>query len=964
MSTDRWRLLSTWHNAWLVAGPEDQERLRAEFVIEHPELAAQADALAAASARLPGFLETPALMLAARDLASQDALLGADRLVGPYRIVELLARGGMGDVYRATDVRLRRDVALKLLAHSAQDHPQRVERFLQESRLTAALDHVNIVKVFDVGVVDGRPYLVAELLDGETLGARLQRGALGAAEARRIARDVSAGLVAAHAAGLVHRDLKPDNVFLTHSGVTKILDFGIAKPTAEADAEDRVATLAGVMFGTPGYLAPEQIRGGAVDGRTDLFALGAMLYEMLTGRPPFARELTIDTLHAVLHTAALDLPALPDSASDLAPVVMRLLEKAPDRRFQSAADVEWILAQGLLRAHDRPAAARTEDSAAVDLPGANRAQPRRSRTMVSAVVATAGMILVLTGWAMWSRPGTIDRGELPARFLMAPPQDNRFGSDPERTHLAFSPDGSQLAFIARSSEGGAPRIWLRPVAEVDARPIGGTDGARSLFWSPDGRSLAFFAGNTLQRLDLPAGVPVRVCAVDEVIGLTGTWGGDGRILIGSVRGDVIQEVSAGTDSPASLIHADRSIGEARVNWPWFLPDGRQFLYQSRRRDGTGWVMLGERGRPARPLLPAVSNAQWIDPDLVVFVRDGTLLAQRVDLAGARTVGEPVPIAGPITYIYSTGRAEFTAAWSGRIAYASRSDTSRLVWRDRQGASIEEIGTPGNYQSIRIASDGGRVVFERYREGLGTPDVWALDLVRGGETRLTTDFASETNPILLGDGASLVFMADRNGNPPNVFRKSLMTGQEAPLAPATQMQAPDDVSPDGSTLAFEQRTARGNYDILAASLAGAGTPTVLLGSSFDETGLRFSPDGRAVAFISDESGRYDVYVAPFPAMAPKLLVSSDGGRAPRWNPRGGELLYLTGDERVMAVPVTTTPALALGASKRLFSLPKGQSWIDFAMSVDGRRFLSIESVSRGDEQPLTIVLGSAGGPTRR
>jgi hypothetical protein len=357
--------------------------------------------------------------------------------------------------------------------------------------------------------------------------------------------------------------------------------------------------------------------------------------------------------------------------------------------------------------------------------------------MVAATVATAGVVLLLTGWATWARPDTTDRGEAPARFLMAPPQDHRFGSGAERTHLAFSPDGSQLAFIARSSNGGVPRIWVRPIAEVDARPIAGTDGARSLFWSPDGRSLAFFAGNTLQRLVLPAGVPVRVCVVDEVIGLTGTWGADGTILIGSVRGDVIQEVPAGADRPAALLQPDSSLGEVRVNWPWFLPDGRRFLYQSRRRDGTGWVMLGERGRPSRPLMAAVSNAQWMDPDLVVFVRDGTLLAQRVDLVSAHSVGEPVPIAGPVTYIYSTARAEFTASRSGHIAYASRSDSSRLVWRDRQGANIEEIGTPGNYQSIRLASDGSRVLFERFREGLGTPDVWALDLVRGGETRLTT-----------------------------------------------------------------------------------------------------------------------------------------------------------------------------------------------------------------------------------
>ena len=344
MSSDRWQLLSEWHNAWLAAGADDRDRLRREFVEGHPDLAAQADALASAGAELGGFLETPALALAARDLAQDDPLLAVETRVGPYRIVGLMARGGMGDVYRATDVRLQRDVALKLLAHAGTDDTQRIERFLQEARVTAALDHVNIVKVFDVGVLDGRPYLVAELLDGETVRARLGRGPLAAEDATRIAGHVAAGLVVAHAAGLVHRDLKPDNVFLTRSGVTKILDFGIAKLADGPAMADGLATLTGVLLGTAGYLAPEQIRGDAVDGRTDLFALGSMLFEMSTGRRAFAREHTIDTLHAILHDDPPDLLPAAGVSADLAAIVMRLLEKSPAARFQSAADLERALA--------------------------------------------------------------------------------------------------------------------------------------------------------------------------------------------------------------------------------------------------------------------------------------------------------------------------------------------------------------------------------------------------------------------------------------------------------------------------------------------------------------------------------------------------------------------------------------------------------------------------------------------
>jgi TolB-like protein/tetratricopeptide (TPR) repeat protein len=339
MITERWNRLSDWHNAWLAADAAERERLRDQLALDDPALAAEADELAAASADLPGFLETPAFVLSAPELARDDARLAADTMVGPYRVVALLARGGMGDVYRATDERLRRDVALKVLAPDGAD-PHRVERFVQEARVTASLDHPNIVRLYDVGLVDDRPYLVAELLDGETLRARIERGALAVEEVLRIGTDVARGLVAAHAAGSVHRDLKPENIFLTRGGVPKILDFGIAKLSRDDATPDGLSTLTGFVLGTAGYLAPEQIRGGDVDGRADLFALGAILFEMLTGQRAFARGHTVDTLHAILHEPP---PALLEKRADvpaaLAAIVARLLEKAPEARLQSAPDL-------------------------------------------------------------------------------------------------------------------------------------------------------------------------------------------------------------------------------------------------------------------------------------------------------------------------------------------------------------------------------------------------------------------------------------------------------------------------------------------------------------------------------------------------------------------------------------------------------------------------------------------------
>ena len=342
MSTEPWRILSDWHNTWLATPADRRDELRAFFATEHPALLQMADELAASSGAVDGFLETPAMVLAARDLAQDEPPLPDGTLVGPYRIAALLARGGMGDVYRATDPRLGRDVALKVLTNAERGDGHAVERFLQEARTTASLDHANIVKVFDVGMSNGRPYLISELLDGETLRAPIGRGPGALPGARRLAAALASGLVAAHARGLVHRDLKPENIFLTRSGTAKILDFGIAKLAQDPALPRGLATLTGVVLGTAGYLAPEQVKGDPVDARTDLFALGSILFEVITGQRAFAREHTIDTFHAIVHD---DPPDLLPRGTALTAIVRRLLAKAPDARFQSAADLLWALEQ-------------------------------------------------------------------------------------------------------------------------------------------------------------------------------------------------------------------------------------------------------------------------------------------------------------------------------------------------------------------------------------------------------------------------------------------------------------------------------------------------------------------------------------------------------------------------------------------------------------------------------------------
>ena len=406
MNAKTWQQLSTWHNAWLAADPVERADFRSRLAEEQPELVSHADELVAASTVLHDFLETPAFVLAAQHLAAEEPTLAAGTVVGPYCVVSLLARGGMGDVYRATDPRLRRDVALKVLACTDAIDGRRVERFLQEARLTAALDHPNIVKIYDVGVFHDRPYLVAELLEGETLRARIGSGPIPPAAAVKIGAELARGLAAAHAAGLIHRDLKPENIFLTRSGVTKILDFGIAKLVQDEAARESPATMTGVLLGTAGYLAPEQIRGDTADGRADLFALGSMLFETLTGVRAFARAHTVDTLHAIMHDPV---PALLDDREDVSPalraIVGRLLEKNPADRFQSASDVVWALEQS------------AGDSSAVTVPRAlrhARPWPRRSLLWPGFVAAIVG---ALVGVAWWSASASARTG---ARLIAHP----------------------------------------------------------------------------------------------------------------------------------------------------------------------------------------------------------------------------------------------------------------------------------------------------------------------------------------------------------------------------------------------------------------------------------------------------------------------------------------------------------------------------------------------------------------
>ena len=935
---DRWQDISRLYHAALAREAPERATFLAEACAGDEALREEVELLLAHDAGPASFLGAPAMDVAAHAMTedSGQSLIGRD--IGSYHILGLLGAGGMGEVYRARDTKLGREVAIKILPAEFATDPDRLARFGREARLLASLNHPNIATIH--GIESGA--LVMELVDGPTLA---ERGKIAPPEALAIARQIADALEAAHERGIVHRDLKPANVKLTTGGAVKVLDFGLAKlgpgESGGPGGEHLISgTREGAILGTAAYMSPEQARGLPIDKRTDIWAFGCVLYEMLTGRRAFEGGTLSDVMARVLELEP-DWSALPASTPlRVGDLLRRCLQKDSKLRLRDIGDARFEL---------------SPDAATVG-PTSRGFDRRPKATVITlASVAAIGVAAVMAiGWYRSVAPVP----SVPAvRFAVPPPAGGRFAGNVERTFLSLSPDGSQLAFVA--GVGSNPsQVWLRPISALEARPIPGTEGAQSVFWAPDSRSFGFFAGNKLKRADVSGSAVVPICDASEG-GMYGTWGEDGQILFASVVGEAVFRVSTAGGTPVPEITRDLSRDEVRVNWPWFLPDGKRFLYLSRSKDGSGRIMLAEPGKAPRPLVSAISNPQWVEPDILIFAHDGTIVGQRVDLSQARATGEPVAIAGPIDHFFSTGRAMFTASRNGVLAYHSHQDSDRLVWVDRAGQALGAIGVDGFYRSVRLSPDGQTVLFDRrYPTPAGTLDVLTFRLDRNLETRLTSDPGSEGFPVWMPGGRGVVFMADRGGAP-HLFRIDIATGADDELLPPWRFQQPEDISAAGDII-FTERTARGNYDVRV--LRGGARPVTsdVFTSAFDEQQPRLSPDNRAIAFSTNESGRYELYVTSFPPKGAKVSVSADGALAPRWAPDGRELFYLSADGRLMVVPVRTQPTLDVGAPMPLFALTAAARWKDFDVARDGKKFLAIVPQSRANEQPLTVVVNWTAG----
>ena len=862
--------------------------------------------------------------------------------LGPYEVLSPLGHGGMGEVYKARDTRLDRQVAIKVLRSDLAASTESRDRFEREAWAISRLSHPRVCALYDVGHVGDRFYLVMELIEGEALSARSAKGPMPIAEVLRIGAEIADALHAAHRQGIVHRDLKPANVMITSAGV-KLVDFGLAKGVEGAPVTDPAGdpltagaplTAEGAWLGTAPYMAPEQLLGRPVDARTDMFAFGAVLFELVAGRRAFAGATAPAIVSAIIHE---DPPPVSSVRPDVPPALDRLiaecLAKDPDRRWQNAHDASLQLA-----------AIQARQESVTIAPGSAR------RTLLVGALAAA-VIGMAVGWGL--RPG--DRGAPPVarvELQIIPPERTTFSHSYDAVTFAVSPDGTELAFVS-SEPKGVRRAWIRSLTALSSKPIAGTDGATSVFWAPDGQSVGFFASGVLKRADLVSGVAVPIGDVRERGTMTATWSPAGEILFASAEGDAIFTVSTSGGPASPLVTPDRSHGEARLLFPSFLPDGRRYLYLLRLLDGGAWIMLGEAGRPARRLLEAHSNVTFVDPGFLVFSREGTLVAQRVNPDDWTPVGESIAVASSVRFFLATGSASFSASRSGVIVYQSDRDRSHLAWVDRSGREMEAVGSPAEGLDVRISPDGRTALLTRALPSTGTLDIWSLDLGRGTETRLTLDdVGTETYPVLLPGGQEVIFSTPR-GNAPRLVRKNLITSQESVMVPGVRFQIADDISPDGRLLAFNERTDRGTTNLFTLPLSGAATPSALRSSPFFEFGLRFSPDGHYYSFVSNESGRPEVYLAPMSG-GTKVPVSKGGASTARWSRDGGELFYLSTDRRLMAVPVRTSPSLELGTPVPLFALDD-RSWSDFDVSPDGRRFLALIPDLVADEQPLKAIL---------
>ncbi|MFN7985395.1 MAG: protein kinase [Vicinamibacterales bacterium] len=879
--------------------------------------------------------------------------------LGHYDVVSLLGSGGMGEVYRARDTRpaLAREVAIKVLSGAASEDESR-RRFEGEARATGALNHPNILAIYDVGTHDGLLYLVEELVDGTTLREVLSKGPLPLRKAVDYGRAIAQGLAAAHAKNIIHRDLKPENVMVTRDGRLKILDFGLAKlhqPGHASDASTQThQTGPGTILGTVSYMSPEQVRGQVLDARSDLFSLGVLLYEMVSGRRPFSGETAPDTQAAILNADPPELPVDGACPPSLEAVIRRCLEKVPDQRFQTASDLQFALGALL----------SGKGAAVAALPSPAPRQRLRAWHAAALTTLALGTGVGIGGMRL---PRGSERPHVPTRLSVEVPSDVRIGGgssavSPARI-LALSPDGRTVAFSATGNDG-LTRIWVRSLDNEGIRPLPDSEDATFPFWSPDGKSVAFYARAALRRIDLGGERAATICQVTA--NLAGaTWGTSGDILFSTIApGTPIMRVSADGGQPSPVMDVQQSSGETRQLSPFLLPDGDHFLFLSvgtpTDPSGASGLFVGSMSRRDRKKLqPVGSNAQFTQGHL--FFLDGqTLKSQPFDVQQLELTGQPTVVAEAV----STGgpalvRGAFSASRAGTLAFlhGNSQATTSLTWVNRSGNPLGTVGQPGGYEELELSPDGRRAAVSLRDPATGNIDIWLVDTISGTPTRFTFEPGEDRSPVWSPDGSRLAYLSRRAGGGGIYVKASSGVGNESQLLPFSDtVLGPLAWHTNANALLIASPTPA---DIFKLSLSKPSKPTDWLRTPASENFARISPNGKWVAYASNDANRMQVYVEPFDRVGGRYQVSTNGGEFPRWRRDGSELYFLTLNRQLMAVPVNTaSDGFEFESPKPLFSTRASTAtagWFPYDVSPDGQRFLISQPTQSMSTSSINIVM---------
>jgi Tol biopolymer transport system component len=875
--------------------------------------------------------------------------------LGSYELIAQIGAGGMGEVYQAHDTKLGRDVAIKVLPEAFAHDPERLSRFQREAKMLAALNHSNIATIYGLEQSNGTSYLVMELVSGETLADRVKReGAVPVEEALKIAIQIAEALEAAHEKGIIHRDLKPANVKVTPEGKVKVLDFGLAKAFAgdtvdsnpsQSPTLSAVATMQGVLLGTAAYMSPEQARGKSVDKRTDIWAFGCVLYELLTGKQAFAGDDITDILAAVVR-AEPDWQALPAATPvKIRDLLRRCLQKDKAQRMQAAGDARIEIHEALTSpATSEPVVAQ-----------------RKNRNQVSWAAATGAFALI----AVASTIGFVLRAPKPPQLLQAMRLSADVGADASLyadfgPAAILSPDGTRLVLVAAGSDQKR-RIYVRPLDQLQATVLPDTEGARDPFFSPDSQWLGFFADGKLKKISVQGGASVTLC--DAFFDIGGSWGDDGAIVFAKDAGSALSKVSSAGGTPQPLTTLDKQSGEGTQRWPQVLPGSKAVLFTSNTHlidhEDADIVVYSMASGQRKVLQRGGFYARYLPSGHMVYIHEGTLFAVPFDLKRLEATGQPAPVLEDVVTASNAAGAQFSFSETGSFVYIAGRNAIQSVsiyWMDHEGKFAALRVTPGGYSNPAFSPDGNRLALE-INDGR-RKDIWVYEWQRDTPTRLT--FAGETNryPVWTPDGQRIVYSSQEKGGAFNLWWvRADGAGDAQRLAESKSQQIAGSWRPDGKVLALTQPNPGTSFDIMTLPIEGdeksgwkPGELRPFVNSTFNEAAPGFSPDGHWLAYMSNESGNFEVYVRPFPGPGGKWQVSTGGGVFPKWSRNGKELFYRTQDSKIMMVTYTASGDSFRADKPQLWSPGQftdvGPGIFNFDLHPDGKRFAVLKA---GSEQ---------------